>query len=253
MGREAVSPSDLMEAVETVVAGKEKTDRVLNNKEKRLVAYHEVGHALAAALQKESMPVQKITIVPRTMGSLGYTMQTPEEETYLMTRAAIESQITTLLSGRAAEEVEFSEMTTGAANDIERATKLARSMVTQYGMSSRFGMMGLESSQNQYLDGKNVLTCSETTGSAIDLEVCEILKQSYARAVELLQENREALARISEYLIEKETISGAQFMRLLKGEEVSIEDTVRSEEQGKTLGEITGASGTSGIDETILS
>ncbi|MCL1917319.1 MAG: ATP-dependent zinc metalloprotease FtsH [Peptococcaceae bacterium] len=240
MGREAVSQADLMEAVETVIAGKEKKDRVLNSKEKRLVAYHEVGHALAAALQKESMPVQKITIVPRTMGSLGYTMQTPEEETYLMTKTAMESQITTLLSGRAAEEVEFSEMTTGAANDIERATKMARSMVTQYGMSDTFGMMGLESAQNQYLDGRNVLTCSESTGAAIDREVREILKQSYTRAVGLLQENREAMTRISEYLVEKETISGAQFMRLLKGEEMSSANEAASKDQGKTLGEITG-------------
>ena len=238
MDRQAVSQADLMEAVETVIAGKEKKDRILNTKEKRLVAYHEVGHALAAALQKESMPVQKITIVPRTMGSLGYTMQTPEEETYLMTKAAMETQITTLLAGRAAEEVEFDEMTTGAANDIERATKMARSMVTQYGMSGRFGLMGLESPQNQYLDGRNVLMCSEATGSDIDNEVRDILKQRYARAIEMLQENREALTRISEFLIEKETISGAQFMRLLEGDEIAIEEEVDAEEQGKTLGEI---------------
>ncbi|MCL1791370.1 MAG: ATP-dependent zinc metalloprotease FtsH [Peptococcaceae bacterium] len=238
MGRQEVSQADLMEAVETVIAGKEKKDRILNPKEKRLVAYHEVGHALAAALQKESMPVQKITIVPRTMGSLGYTMQTPEEETYLMSKAAMETQITTLLAGRAAEEVEFNEMTTGAANDIERATKMARSMVTQYGMSGRFGMMGLESPQNQYLDGRNVLMCSEATGSDIDREVRDFLKQQYDRAVELLQENREALTRISEFLIEKETITGAQFMRLLEGEDVSSAKVVEDEAGGKPLGEI---------------
>jgi cell division protease FtsH len=165
-------------------------------------------------------------------------MQTPEEETYLMTKAAMETQITTLLAGRAAEEVEFDEMTTGAANDIERATKMARSMVTQYGMSGRFGLMGLESPQNQYLDGRNVLMCSEATGSDIDNEVRDILKQRYARAIEMLQENREALTRISEFLIEKETISGAQFMRLLEGDEIAIEEEVDAEEQGKTLGEI---------------
>jgi cell division protease FtsH len=155
-----------------------------------------------------------------------------------MTKASLKSQITTLLAGRAAEEVEFDEMTTGAANDIERATKLARSMVTQYGMSERFGMMGLESAQNQYLDGRNVLTCSESTGADIDSEVRSILKQCYTRATELLQENREALTRISEYLVEKETISGAQFMRLLKGEDTTDGEAALPEEQGKTLGEI---------------
>jgi cell division protease FtsH len=241
MDRQAVSQTDLMEAVETVIAGKEKKDRVLNDKEKRLVSYHEVGHALAAALQKDATPVQKITIVPRTMGSLGYTMTTPEEETYLMTRTAIQAQITMLLAGRAAEEVEFDEMTTGAANDIERATKLARSMVTQYGMSDRFGMMGLESQQNQYLDGRSVLMCSETTGAAIDNEVREILRQSYVGATELLQENIEALTRISEYLVEKETITGAQFMRLLKGEDEAMDELVLPEDLGKTLGELMGS------------
>ncbi|MDL2206751.1 ATP-dependent zinc metalloprotease FtsH [Eubacteriales bacterium OttesenSCG-928-N13] len=221
MGRDEVNQQDLMESVEVVIAGKEKKDRVMNKTERRMVAYHEVGHALVAALQSNSMPVQKITIVPRTMGSLGYTMQLPEEERYLMTKSELLAQITTLLGGRTAEEIAFGESSTGASNDIERATQLARSMVTQYGMSDKFDMMGLESTQNKYLDGRNVLTCSEATGREIDQEVNGIIKSAHQRANELISGQLPALDRISEYLLEKESISGEEFMNLLKesGEE----------------------------------
>jgi cell division protease FtsH len=217
MNRAEVAQEDLMESVEVVIAGKEKKDRIMNPKEKRRVAFHEVGHALASALQKDSQPVQKITIVPRTMGALGYTMQMPEEDRYLLTKSELLSQITTLLGGRAAEEVVFGEASTGASNDIERATSLARSMVTQYGMSDKFGMMGLESVQNKYLDGRNVSTCSEATGAAVDEEVRDIIAQCFDGAKALMVSNREALDRIAEHLVEKETISGETFMRLLKG------------------------------------
>ncbi len=218
MGREAVNQEDLMESVEVVIAGKEKKDRVMNKKEREMVAYHEVGHALASALQKDSQPVQKITIVPRTMGSLGYTMQMPEEERYLLTRSELLAQITTLLAGRSAEELIFGESSTGASNDIERATKLARSMVTQYGMSDTFDMMGLESTQNRYLDGRAVATCSEATGAKIDQEVGDIIRICHGKARVLLESNRDALGRIASHLIEKETISGTRFMELLKAE-----------------------------------
>ncbi|ULQ59953.1 ATP-dependent zinc metalloprotease FtsH [Brucepastera parasyntrophica] len=216
MGRQLVCQEDLMESVELVIAGKEKKDRILNQKEKRMVAFHEVGHALASTLQKNSQPVQKITIVPRTMGSLGYTMNMPEEERYLMTKEELLTQITTLLAGRAAEETIFGEMTTGASNDIERATNLARSMVTQYGMSEKFGMMGLESIENQYLDGRRVSNTSEVTGAEIDKEVCTIIKDCHKTALKLMQDNRAKLNEIAEFLIEKETISGTQFMDILK-------------------------------------
>lgn len=216
MDRDEVNQEDLMEAVEVVIAGKEKKDRVMNPLERRTVAYHEVGHALASALQSHSQPVQKITIVPRTMGSLGYTMQMPEEERYLMTQSELMAQITMMLAGRAAEELVFGEASTGASNDIERATKLARSMVTQYGMSEKFDMMGLESTQSQYLDGRNVLTCSEATGAVIDEEVRKIIVQCHEKAKSLLEQNREPLDRISEYLLEKETISGQTFMEMLQ-------------------------------------
>ncbi|KAI4452904.1 metalloprotease m41 ftsh [Holotrichia oblita] len=215
MGRKEVLQEDLMEAVEVVIAGKEKKDRILSQSEKRFVAYHEVGHALASALQKNSQPIQKITIVPRTMGSLGYTMQMPEEEKYLMTKDEITAQIVTLLAGRAAEEVEFNSETTGASNDIERATKLARNMVSQYGMSKKFGMMGLESIESKYLDGRSVATCSDATGAELDKEVLLIITGAYSKAIELLNNNRNALTNISEFLIEKETISGEQFMDIL--------------------------------------
>jgi len=215
MGREFVLQEDLMEAVEVVIAGKEKKDRILNPREKRMVAFHEVGHALVSALQKNATPVQKITIVPRTMGTLGYTMSVPEEERYLMTRDELYSQITVLLGGRAAETVEFHTSSTGAANDIEQATKLARNMVTQYGMSDKFGSMGLESPTTQYLDGRNMPTCSEQTNAVVDEEIRQILEDCQQAAIELLKENRESLTRISEYLLEKENITGEQFMKLL--------------------------------------
>lgn len=217
MNRMSVMQEDLMEAVEVVIAGKEKKDRILNPKEKRMVAYHEIGHALATALQKDGQPVQKITIVPRTMGSLGYTMSTPEEERYLLTKDELLAQITTLLAGRAAEEIVFETSSTGASNDIERATKLARNMVTQYGMSSRFGMMGLETTQNQYLDGRNVSTSSEATGALIDEEVRKIIEDCHQKALNLLNSNKDKLSELSEFLIEKETITGVQFMEILNG------------------------------------
>jgi len=213
--RKSVSQRDLMEAVEVVIAGKEKKDRVMNAKERNMVSYHEVGHALISALQKNSQPVQKITIVPRTMGSLGYTMNMPEEERYLLTRDEILAQITTLLGGRAAEIVQFGEVTTGAANDIERATALAREMVTQYGMSESFGPMSLESAQNRYLDGRRVMTCSDETGTRVDEEVRRILANCQQKATELLAGKRASLDRISAYLLEKENITGEEFMRLL--------------------------------------
>lgn len=215
MGRHAVLQEDLMESVEVVIAGKEKKDRVLGPKEREMVAYHEVGHALVTALQKNATPVQKITIVPRTMGSLGYTMNVPEDERYLMTKDELMAQINTLLGGRAAELVQFGVSTTGASNDIERATKLARSMVAQYGMSDTFGSMGLESTENQYLDGRNVATCSERTSAAVDEEVRKIIAECQQNAISLLEQNREALERISQYLLEKENITGEEFMRVL--------------------------------------
>jgi cell division protease FtsH len=216
LGRTRVIQEDLIEAVEVIIAGKEKKDRILNPQEKRMVAFHEVGHGLASALQKGGQPVHKITIVPRTMGSLGYTMNMPEEERYLMTRSELLARITVLLAGRAAEDVEFGEMSTGASNDIEEATKLARSMVTQYGMSDKLGMMNLESRQNQYLDGRNVFTASEATGADVDREMARILGECYAKALELLRANREKLREIAECLLEKETISGIRFMEILQ-------------------------------------
>ncbi len=215
LGRKQVIQEDLMEAVEVIIAGKEKKDRILSESEKRIVAFHEVGHALATALQKNTQPVQKITIVPRTMGALGYTMQMPdEEEKYLMSKAEILDQITVFLAGRAAEEIVFNTQTTGASNDIERATELARNMITQYGMSDKFGMAGLESIQNKYLDGRSVSHCSEETKTKIDEEVVSVLKERHKIAHTLLNENRDALDKISEYLISKETITGEEFMTI---------------------------------------
>ncbi|EET59834.1 ATP-dependent metallopeptidase HflB [Marvinbryantia formatexigens DSM 14469] len=216
IGRNVVVQEDLMESVETVIAGKEKKDRVLNSKERQMVAYHEVGHALVAALQKNAQPVQKITIIPRTMGALGYTMNAPEEERYLLTADELLAQITSLLGGRAAEIVKFGISTTGASNDIERATEQARKMVTQYGMSERFGSMGLQSTQNQYLDGRNVSTCSEQTGAEADEEVRKIIERCQDKAVKLLRENLEALDRIATRLLEKESISGKELMELIE-------------------------------------
>jgi len=215
MERSKVKQEDLMEAVEVIIAGKEKKDRILSEKEKRIVSFHEVGHALATALQKNSQPVQKITIVPRTMGSLGYTMQMPEEEKYLMTKNEILDQITVLLAGRAAEEIVFNEITTGASNDIERATQLARNMITLYGMSSRFDMMGLESIENRYLNGRRVLNCGENTSAEIDNEVLQVIKNCHNKAIGILKDNLKALNQIAEYLIQKENITGTEFMEIL--------------------------------------
>ena len=229
-GRQRVLQEDLMEAVEVIIAGKEKKDRILSKKEKRIVSFHEVGHALATALQKHTQPVQKITIVPRTMGSLGYTMQMPEEEEhYLMSKDEILDQITVFLAGRCAEELVFNVQTTGASNDIERATELARNMITMYGMSDKFGMAGLESIQNKYLDGRSVSNCSEETKTDIDREVVEVLKKCHEKAYNLLSQNREALDKIAEFLIEKETISGEEFMEIFnrvngRSEENNSED-----------------------------
>ena len=216
MKRNVVLQEDLMEAVEVIIAGKEKKDRILSEKEKKIVAYHEVGHALAAALQKNTDPVQKITIVPRTMGALGYTMQMPEEEKYLMSADELFEDIVTLVSGRMAEELIFNIKTTGAANDIERASKLARAMVAQYGMSDEFGMTALESTENKYLDGRNVSNCSEETKTKLDNEVVRVIKEAHEKSRKLLGDNLEALHKISDYLIEKETITGTEFMRILR-------------------------------------
>ena len=231
--RKTVSQEDLMEAVEVIIAGKEKKDRILSEKEKRIVSFHEVGHALATAVQKHTQPVHKITIVPRTMGSLGYTMQMPEEEErYLMSKDEIVDQITVFLAGRAAEELVFNLQTTGALNDIERATSLARNMITQYGMSEKFGMAGLESIQNKYLDGRNVSNCSEETKTDIDKEVVRVLKECHEKAFNILKENRDALDEIAEFLINKETITGDQFMeifnRVKSGRENSDSDAEES-------------------------
>ena len=231
--RKTVSQEDLMEAVEVIIAGKEKKDRILSEKEKRIVSFHEVGHALATAVQKHTQPVHKITIVPRTMGSLGYTMQMPEEEErYLMSKDEIVDQITVFLAGRAAEELVFNVQTTGASNDIEHATSLARNMITQYGMSEKFGMAGLESIQNKYLDGRNVSNCSEETKTDIDKEVVRVLKECHEKAFNILKENRDALDEIAEFLINKETITGDQFMeifnRVKSGRENSDSDAEES-------------------------
>ena len=215
-GRQVVSQQDLFEAVEVVLVGKEKKDRIMSKEERRIVSYHEVGHALVTALQKNTEPVQKITIVPRTMGALGYVMQTPEEEKFLNTKKELEAMIVVALGGRAAEEIVFDTVTTGAANDIEQATKIARAMITQYGMSERFGLMGLESVQNKYLDGRAVLNCGDATAAEIDEEVMKMLKSAYAEAKHLLSENREALDRIAAFLIEKETITGKEFMKIFR-------------------------------------
>ncbi|MDF2484098.1 MAG: ATP-dependent metalloprotease FtsH [Herbinix sp.] len=215
-GRTVVIQDDLFESVEVVIAGKEKKDRILSKEEKKIVAYHEVGHALVTALVKNAEPVQKITIVPRTMGSLGYVMQVPEEEKYLMSKDEILTRIVTLYGGRAAEKLVFNSITTGASNDIEKATSLARAMVTQFGMSDKFGLMGLESVENKYLDGRSVLNCGEETSGMIDKEVMQILKECYDRAEELLQGSREVLDKIADYLIAKETITGDEFMKIYK-------------------------------------
>lgn len=215
-GRHVVSQADLFEAVEVVLVGKEKKDRIMSQKERRIVSYHEVGHALVSALQKDAEPVQKITIVPRTMGALGYVMHTPEEEKFLNTKAELEAMLVGMLAGRAAEELVFDTVTTGASNDIEQATKVARSMITQYGMSEKFGLIGLESIQHRYLDGRAVMNCGEATAAEIDQEVMAMLKASYAEAKRLLSEHRETMDQIAEFLIEKETITGKEFMKIFR-------------------------------------
>ena len=213
-GRNAVSQADLFEAVEVVLVGKEKKDRVMNQEERKIVSYHEVGHALVSALQKDSEPVQKITIVPRTMGALGYVMQTPEEEKFLNTKKELQAMLVGMLGGRAAEEIVFDTVTTGASNDIEKATSVARAMITQYGMSEKFGLIGLESVQNRYLDGRPVMNCGQETASEIDHEVMKMLKEAYEEAKKLLSEHRESLDKIAAFLIEKETITGKEFMKI---------------------------------------
>ncbi|MBR6615405.1 MAG: ATP-dependent zinc metalloprotease FtsH [Lachnospiraceae bacterium] len=226
-GRLAVSQKDLFESVEIVLVGKEKKDRVLSKEERRIVSYHEVGHALVTALQKDAEPVQKITIVPRTMGALGYVMQVPEEEKYLNSKKELEAMLVVSLAGRAAEELVFDTVTTGAANDIEQATRVARAMVTQYGMSERFGLMGLATQENQYLTGRTVLNCGEATAAAIDEEVMMMLKAAYEEAKRLLSENRKAMDHIADFLIEKETITGKEFMEIFH--KVQAGDTVEAE------------------------
>ena len=213
-GRKAVSQKDLFEAVEVVIAGKEKKDRILGDEEKQIVAYHEVGHALVMALQKESEPVQKITIVPRTMGALGYTMQRPEEEKYLNKKDEMLADLVAFFGGRAAEEVKFNTITTGASNDIERATAIARAMVTQYGMSEEFGLIGLESITNRYLDGRAVMNCAETTAAKVDEVVMKMFKEAYAKAVTYIRENMDILDEAAQFLIKRETITGKEFMEI---------------------------------------
>ena len=214
--REMVCQKDLFDAVEQVLVGKEKKDRIMSKEERRIVSYHEVGHALIAALQKNSEPVQKITIVPRTMGALGYVMQVPEEEKYLNTEAELRDMLVGLLGGRAAEEIVFDTVTTGASNDIEKATNIAKSMVTQYGMSKKFGLIGLATVESKYLSGRATLNCADVTAAAVDDEVMKMLAESYEKAKELLSENREVMDKIAEFLIEKETITGKEFMKIFR-------------------------------------
>lgn len=222
-GRSAVSQKDLLEAVEVVLVGKEKKDRILSAQERKIVSYHEVGHALVSALQKDAEPVQKITIVPRTMGALGYVMQVPEEEKYLNTKKELEAMLVGYLGGRAAEELVFDTVTTGAANDIEQATKVARAMITQYGMSEKFGLMGLATQENQYLSGRAVLNCGDDTATEVDHEVMVLLHNSYEEAKRLIGGHREALDKIANYLIRRETITGKEFMKIFRAVERGLE------------------------------
>ena len=233
-GREYVSQKDLFNAVEVVLVGKEKKDRIMSKEERKIVSYHEVGHALISALQKNSEPVQKITIVPRTMGALGYVMHVPEEEKYLNTEAELRDMLVGLVGGRAAEEIVFETVTTGAANDIEKATDIARNMVTRYGMSKRFGLMGLATVESQYLEGRTALNCSDATAAEIDAEVVELLKESYEKALALLRENRELMDKLAEYLIEKETITGKEFMQIFRKEKGLPEPEEEKKDSGKT-------------------
>lgn len=254
-GRQAVSQKDLFESVEIVFAGKEKKDRILSEKEKKIVAYHEIGHALIIALQKHTEPVQKITIIPRTMGALGYVMQVPEEEKYLHTKEEMLADLVTSLGGRAAEEIKFDSVTTGASNDIEQATAKARAMITLYGMSEKFGMVALESTQNRYLDGRRVMNCSEETATKIDKEISRMLKKAYQKAYDLLKENEALMDELAEYLIEKETITGKEFMKIYneaKGivpEDEKPEETEESSENAENLEEVEAASEENGTTE----
>ena len=232
-GRSVVSQKDLFEAVEVVLAGKEKKDRILGKEEKKIVSYHEIGHALVATLLKNTEPVQKITIVPRTMGALGYVMQVPEEEKYLNTQAEMEADIVTFLAGRAAEAIKFPSVTTGASNDIEQATNMARRMITMYGMSDEFGMVALESVQNRYLDGRSVMNCSEETATKIDDEVRRIIKESYQKAYDLLKANESVLDALAKFLIEKETITGKEFMKIYA--EITGDELKAATDQGEEI------------------
>ena len=239
-GRHAVSQKDLLESVEVVLVGKEKKDRILSAQERRIVSYHEVGHALVSALQKDSEPVQKITIVPRTMGALGYVMQVPEEEKYLNTQKELEAMLVGYLGGRAAEELVFDSVTTGASNDIEQATKVARAMITQYGMSKKFGLMGLATQENQYLNGRAVLNCGDNTATEVDHEVMELLRVSYEEAKRLISSHRKALDKIAAYLIRKETITGREFMIIF-----------RAVEKGMEVSDVLDAEGLKALDEAV--
>ena len=239
-GRHAVSQKDLLESVEVVLVGKEKKDRILSAQERRIVSYHEVGHALVSALQKDSEPVQKITIVPRTMGALGYVMQVPEEEKYLNTQKELEAMLVGYLGGRAAEEIVFDSVTTGASNDIEQATKVARAMITQYGMSKQFGLMGLTTQENQYLNGRAVLNCGDNTATEVDHEVMELLRVSYEEAKRLISSHRKALDKIAAYLIRKETITGKEFMIIF-----------RAVEKGMEVSDVLDAEGLKALDEAV--
>ena len=239
-GRHAVSQKDLLESVEVVLVGKEKKDRILSAQERRIVSYHEVGHALVSAIQKDSEPVQKITIVPRTMGALGYVMQVPEEEKYLNTQKELEAMLVGYLGGRAAEEIVFDSVTTGASNDIEQATKVARAMITQYGMSKKFGLMGLATQENQYLNGRAVLNCGDNTATEVDHEVMELLRVSYEEAKRLISSHRKALDKIAAYLIRKETITGKEFMIIF-----------RAVEKGMEVSDVLDAEGLKALDEAV--
>ena len=239
-GRHAVSQKDLLESVEVVLVGKEKKDRILSAQERRIVSYHEVGHALVSALQKDSEPVQKITIVPRTMGALGYVMQVPEEEKYLNTQKELEAMLVGYLGGRAAEEIVFDSVTTGASNDIEQATKVVRAMITQYGMSKKFGLMGLATQENQYLNGRAVLNCGDNTATEVDHEVMELLRVSYEEAKRLISSHRKALDKIAAYLIRKETITGKEFMIIF-----------RAVEKGMEVSDVLDAEGLKALDEAV--
>nr|WP_270496167.1 ATP-dependent zinc metalloprotease FtsH [Eisenbergiella porci] len=251
-GRDYVCQKDLFEAVEQVLVGKEKKDRIMSKEERRIVSYHEVGHALVSALQKNSEPVQKITIVPRTMGALGYVMQVPEEEKFLNTKAELHDMLVGLLAGRAAEEIVFDTVTTGASNDIEKATSIARAMVTQYGMSEKFGLIGLQTVESQYLDGRAVMNCSDVTAAEVDSEVMRILKECYAKALELLGGNRAVMDKIAEYLIEKETITGKEFMKIYRREKgiPEPEETETPEEARPRISENTPSVTTADIQKT---